>query len=111
MLLKITYISVDYLRKVPAQMLVDYAPKTITEEDTKRNIGLSFVPVIEEVYSGNGIDTEEHDEPFLTEHPLEILRRGNFSKVNFMAGYTSHEAMLFIRSKFTRKSLNMFLIY
>jgi acetylcholinesterase len=79
-------------------MLVDFAPKTITEDDSKRNIGLSFVPVVEEIYNNHGSDTEKYDEPFLTEHPLDTLRRGNFSKVPFMSGYTSHEAMLFIRS-------------
>lgn len=78
---------------------MDYAQKTITEEDAKRNIGLPFVPSIEKTWPKNTNDNEAADETFLTEDPLEIIRRGNYTKVPFMTGYTSHEAMLFIRSK------------
>lgn len=90
----------EFLRKSSPQELVDYAQKTITEEDAKRNIGLPFVPSIEKTWwPKNSNDSEAADEAFLTEDPLEIIRRGNYTKVPFMTGYTSHEAMLFIRSK------------
>lgn len=92
---------IEYLRRLPAKALIDGATKTLTVDDARKNIGLPFVPSIEETWTspsweGNSIGLQE--EPFLTEHPLEILRTKNFNKVPYIIGYNTHEAMLFMRS-------------
>lgn len=84
------------MRKVSPQKIVDAAPKTLTVEDARRNVGLAFVPSIEE----NFTNRSEHDMPFLTEHPNIILKEGRFNKIPVLIGFNEHEAMLFIRRKF-----------
>ncbi|XP_037027605.1 venom carboxylesterase-6 isoform X2 [Bradysia coprophila] len=89
-----------FLRKIPARKLVDYAARTLTPEDSRKNIGLPFVPAIEDPWDKDdwsGSENVLRDEPFLTEHPLQILKRGNYYKVPYITGFNSHEAMLFLR--------------
>ena len=54
------------------------------------------MPSIEENFSSS----ESLDRPFLTENPRDILRKGTYVKLPFLLGFNSHEAMLFVRSKF-----------
>ncbi|KAG5670711.1 hypothetical protein PVAND_000957 [Polypedilum vanderplanki] len=88
---------IQFLRKVTPQKIVDASPKTLTLEDARKNIGLAFVPSIEKVFPTTNDTDPEYDQPFLTEHPLKILREGRFNKVPLMLGFNAHEAMLFIR--------------
>ena len=53
------------------------------------------MPSVEEDFSS----PDSLDKPFITESPVDILRKGKFVKVPFMLGFNSHEAMLFLRSK------------
>lgn len=92
---------VAFLRKIPARKLIDYAARTLTPEDSRKNIGLPFVPSIEDPWDRDDWSGSENllrDEPLLTEHPLQILKRGNYYKVPYITGFNSHEAMLFLRS-------------
>lgn len=89
--------SLEFLKKVAPQQIVDASPKTLTEEDARANIGLAFVPSVEKnIRSGDDYDAE-YDQPLLTEDPKKLLREGRFNKVPLMIGFNSHEAMLFLR--------------
>lgn len=93
-------IRTAFLRKIPARKLVDYAARTLTQEDSRKNIGLPFVPSIEDIWAKDDWGESSRDEPFLTEHPMQILKRGAYYKVPYITGFNSHEAMLFLRSNF-----------
>lgn len=85
---------------------MDYAARTLTQEDSRKNIGLPFVPSIEDPWTKDdwgGSLNDLRDEPFITEHPMQILKRGAYFKVPYITGFNSHEAMLFLRSKFFEK--------
>jgi carboxylesterase type B len=96
---QLTFRSTEFLRKVTPQKIVDASPKTLTLDDARKNIGLAFVPSIEKILPSNNNTNSEYDQPFLTEHPLKILKEGRFNRVPLMLGFNAHEAMLFIRSK------------
>lgn len=100
-LISILYFNIPeaYLRKLPARKLVDYAPKTLTPEDARKNIGLPFVPSIEENWSKSDWEGDTREEPLITQHPLTLLKSGSFNKLPYITGFNSHEAMLFLRSK------------
>ncbi|XP_053681974.1 juvenile hormone esterase [Sabethes cyaneus] len=89
------------LRKASAQKIVNAAPKTITQEDVKRSIGLPFVPSVE-----NWIGDDASDEaPVIADEPMNIMQKGSYNHVPLIAGFNSHEAMLFIRR--VRKDPNL----
>lgn len=95
---------VEFLRTVPVRKLIDATKRTLTEEDEKKNIGLPFVPSVEEpddaLYPWEARNDLLEEEPkFLSEHPLDILSRGDYNAVPYITGFNSHEAMLFIRRK------------
>lgn len=95
---------VEFLRTVPVRKLIDATKRTLTEEDEKKNIGLPFVPSVEEpdddLYPWEARNDLLEEEPkFLTEHPLDIMSRGDYNAVPYITGFNSHEAMLFIRRK------------
>ena len=54
--------------------------------------------------------TSEYDLPFLTEHPVDILKEGRFNNVPVLMGFNAHEAMLFIRRKL-KSSLTKFQLF
>ena len=87
----------EFLRKVQPQQIVDAAPKTITDADSRNNVGLAFVPSVETALEPEDDEFKEYDQPFLTESPIQILKEGKFHKVPLMVGFNMHEAMLFIR--------------
>lgn len=91
-------VSTEFLRKVSPQQIVDSSSKTLTLEDARKNVGLAFVPSIERVLEMTNDSHPEYDLPFLTEHPLTLIKEGRFNKVPLLLGFNAHEAMLFIRS-------------
>ncbi|XP_036324354.1 esterase B1 isoform X3 [Rhagoletis pomonella] len=96
----------EFLRRVPAMKLVEAAPTTLTAEDSRNNIGLPFVPIVEGYWNAQGESEVFSEEPFITKHPNEIYDKRQFhSKVPYMTGYNTHEAMLFIRR--LRKNPNL----
>ncbi|KAL7023567.1 hypothetical protein ACKWTF_012681 [Chironomus riparius] len=88
---------IQFLRKATPQQIVDSAPKTLNIEDARKNVGLAFVPSIERVFQMTNDTHPEYDQPFLTEHPLKILKEGRFNRVPLLLGFNAHEAMLFLR--------------
>lgn len=96
---------VEFLRTVPIRKLVDATKKTLTEEDEKKNIGLPFVPSVEDPdndlypWESRNVDLFEEEPRFLTERPIDILSRGDYNAVPYITGFNTHEAMLFIRRK------------
>lgn len=92
------YYLLEFLRRVSPQQIVDASPKTLTEVDASNNVGLPFVPSLETAYDTIN-NTDEYDEPFLTEDPKILLHEGRFNRVPLMIGFNANEAMLFIRSK------------
>ncbi|GAB0090569.1 Carboxylic ester hydrolase [Sergentomyia squamirostris] len=101
----------DFLRQVPPRKLIDASEDTLTAEDARNNIGLPFVPAIEDsIENWDEADPDESlDELFLTESPIELLKRGDFHKVPYITGFNSHEAMLFLRR--LRKDPNLLASY
>lgn len=88
-----------FLRQVPARKLVENALKVLTPEDTRKSVGFPFVPTVEGGWRDDSNKTYPFlEEPFLTEEPSEIYRRGNFTQVPYILGYNTHEAMILIRS-------------
>nr|XP_014089899.1 esterase E4 isoform X1 [Bactrocera oleae] len=88
----------EFLRRVPAMKLVEAAPTTLTVEDSRNNIGLPFVPVVEGYWNTEGSREVYYEDPFMTQHPSEMYQQHKFhSNVPYMTGYNTHEAMLFIR--------------
>lgn len=90
----------EYLRSVSAKSLIDAAPLTLTVDDVKNNIGLPFVPVIEDSWADQmweGSMDAFKEGHFLAEEPYELIKRGNYNHVPMMLGYNTHEAMLFLR--------------
>jgi hypothetical protein len=57
---------------------------------------LFFAPTLEK-------GAQKGEEVFLTGKPLELMQEGKFVKVPFISGITSHEGMLFMRGKNSRK--------
>lgn len=90
----------EYLRSVSPKMLIDAAPLTLTPDDARNNIGLPFVPVIEDSWADNeweGTMDAFKEGHFLAEEPMEAIKRKNYNNVPLLLGYNTHEAMLFIR--------------
>uniref|UniRef100_W8BIG0 Carboxylic ester hydrolase n=1 Tax=Ceratitis capitata TaxID=7213 RepID=W8BIG0_CERCA len=88
----------EFLRRVPAMKLVEAAPTTLTVDDSRNNIGLPFVPVVEGYWNARGEREIYYEEPFMTQHPNEMYQQHKFhSNVPYITGYNTHEAMLFIR--------------
>ncbi|XP_055527970.1 juvenile hormone esterase isoform X2 [Wyeomyia smithii] len=81
------------LRKASPQKIVNAAGKTITQQDVKRSIGLPFVPSIEN-WTG---DDASNEAPVISDEPMMIMKRGSYNHVPLIAGFNSHEAMLFMR--------------
>lgn len=93
---------IEFLKRVPSRMLVDSSLKTLTTEDARMNIGIPFVPVIE-FEKEDEYDASENDilnDHLMIEDPMKILKSGRMKKIPYMTGFNSHEAMLFMRSKF-----------
>lgn len=99
---------IEFLQKATPQQIVDAAPKTINIEDARKNVGLAFVPSIENKFEKTNDTDPEYDQPFLTEHPTKILREGRFNKVPLMLGFNAEEAMLFLRSNTRHSLINSF---
>lgn len=96
------FFNLEFLRKVPARKLIDYSLKTLTPEDARRNVGLPFVPTIEfSAHDRNDWENSILNEHFMTDEPMNILRSKKINKIPYMTGFNSHEALLFMRSKFT----------
>ncbi|XP_075145188.1 esterase B1 isoform X3 [Haematobia irritans] len=88
----------EFLRRVPPMKLVEAAPTTLTEEDFRNNIGLPFVPVVEGYWNKPGEEPIYYETPLITESPQDMYDQHRFHKnIPYMAGYNTHEAMLFIR--------------
>jgi carboxylesterase type B len=49
------------------------------------------------------VRTAGNPEPFLTAHPKDIIKSGNFSRVPFVLGTNSDEGSFFLLRKFRRK--------
>lgn len=99
----------EFLRRMPPRMLVDSSLKTLTAEDARMNIGLPFVPVVE-LDDRNEFHPSENaivNDRFMVEDPMKILKAGRVKRVPYMTGFNSHEAMLFMRSKFCLDFFNM----
>lgn len=106
------FCATEFLRKASPQQIVDASPKTLTEEDARKNIGLAFVPSVEsEIKTKSASFDPEHDQAFLTEDPTKLLKEGRFNKVPLMLGFNSHEAMLFLRRECRAKYSFKFLSF
>lgn len=91
----------EFLRTIPAKKIVDATQKTLTNADSRSNIGLPFVPSVD-VYSNSNKDSKNNDfieeEPFLIDTPIKLIESGAFNPLPYITGFNANEAMLFMRS-------------
>lgn len=93
----------DFLRTVPAKKIVDGTQKTLTNADSRSNIGLPFVPSVD-VYSNSNEDSINNDfidEPFIIDTPINLIKSGSYNPLPYITGFNANEAMLFMRSMLT----------
>lgn len=98
------YFSSEFLKRIKPQQLVNAAPSTLTEDDSKENIGFVFVPSLENpkmkrTKRRDNKDDYDLDLPLFTEDPMTLMKKGQFNKVPMLMGYNSNEAMLLLRRK------------
>lgn len=68
---------------------------------TERNMmSIYFAPVVEQNFSCDAKKDGFCQVPVLTQHPLKILRSGNYNNVPYIGGYNSGEGIILFRSKF-----------
>lgn len=77
----------DFLQKVPVEKLVDTNPTILSFEDRNNNIlkMYHFTPVVEKDFG------KDH---FLTEDPLETLKKGKINNVDVLIGHTNGETLI-----------------
>lgn len=86
----------EFLRTVPPKAIVDATQKTLTNADSRSNIGLPFVPSVD-VYSKSNNEFI-NEEPFLIDTPIKLIESGSFNPLPYITGFNANEAMLFMRS-------------
>nr|AJP62544.1 carboxylesterase [Oxya chinensis] len=79
---------VDFLRKQPAQLLVENAMFGRTEDDKARSVLFPFVGTAVEPADAEG-------GAFFPRDPAQLLRSGDFQQVPFITGVGTHEGSLF----------------
>ncbi|XP_068993946.1 juvenile hormone esterase-like [Neodiprion pinetum] len=82
--------AVDFLRSAPYSDIVMAQKRLRTPEEVRIGKDFIFVPTVDK-----GVKSEE---VFMPDLPLNLLKSGNFNKVPFITGYTSHEGYLFTRA-------------
>lgn len=80
---------VDKLRKLPAQMLIQFQDKWIEFGVLKLTEPLQFAPCIE--------SPESPEEIFLPDSPINLMNRGELADVSQIIGYNSIESLFMIR--------------
>lgn len=75
----------EFLRSVPAINLANLTMKTLTEEEVRRGVLVSFLPVAEERFY--------NAQSFINDGPLNLLLESRVNKVPFILGYNSAEAL------------------
>ncbi|CAH0728029.1 unnamed protein product, partial [Brenthis ino] len=85
----------QFLQSVPATDLISMTYKTQTREEKYRGLPIHFAPVVEKF----------SDKAFLSERPLDLMLRGKFYKVPFIAGYNSSEGMMMITTDVKRLNI------
>nr|ARM65401.1 putative antennal esterase CXE30 [Ectropis obliqua] len=77
----------EFLQSVPAEKFVNQNPTVLASEEITNNIikMYHFTPVVEKDFG------KDH---FLTESPLEILRKGKINDVDILIGHTNEEALV-----------------
>ncbi|KAI4466363.1 carboxylesterase [Holotrichia oblita] len=92
---------VECLRKIPARDLVNAV--NVFRQFIKSEPLTPYFPAIEEKSAGN-------PEPFITEQPVDIIKKGDFHNVPWMIGVVSNEGILrsapFVRQEDVRLKIN-----
>ncbi|XP_049852640.1 juvenile hormone esterase-like isoform X1 [Schistocerca gregaria] len=79
----------DFLRKIPAKVLVEQAPKAFSEQDKAARKMFPFRPTIEPA------DSEE--DVFMSEDPYDVLTSGRALPVPTIFGVNSQEGFLYAK--------------
>ncbi|CAK1540430.1 unnamed protein product [Leptosia nina] len=88
----------DFLRDVPAELLVDVKLPEVETEYPDICDSLTFAPVVE--------DPHIRGEKFISEPPPNLVKKGHIAKIPLMLGYTSADGIEICRS--FPKSLSFF---
>lgn len=76
-----------YLKSLPTVELVKLSMMALAEEKFRGGINFGFVPVIEKPKGW---------EPFLDQPTYDLLSRGEFTQVPFMAGFATNEGLIML---------------
>lgn len=76
-----------YLKSLPAIQLVKFASMAVDEDQFRGGLHFGFVPVIEQPKGW---------EPFLDQPTYDLLSRGEFTQVPFMAGFATREGLILV---------------
>ncbi|XP_068084824.1 juvenile hormone esterase [Anabrus simplex] len=88
---------VDFLRNVSSDQLLMTSAATINEEDQFRLLNAFHeLPTVEPVIEGEAA--------FISEDPVTLLDEGNFHKVPYLTGVTSHEGIYLVSSGIFQKN-------
>lgn len=83
------YDLLKFLKGVPAIDLLKLSFHIKTPDEKYRGLPLIFVPVVEKKF--------DNIEPFITEHPIDMVLSKKAIKVPLMLGYTSAEGLLILQ--------------
>lgn len=79
-----------YLKDLPAADLVNCAYSVVSSEGAEDSLIFGFVPSVEKEFP--------HQQSFITEDTLQLLKRGDFLKVPYIAGFCRRESLLITAS-------------
>ncbi|XP_075235130.1 juvenile hormone esterase-like isoform X2 [Lycorma delicatula] len=79
---------VNCLREKTAGQLKEFQCKVICAEEYRKGMFLTFLPSIEV--------TDTVNKNFLTETPLQLLKKGSFAKVPTLIGFNNREGLMFL---------------
>lgn len=77
----------EYLQNIDSHKIILASNKQISEQDKRTSELFKFTPVVEKNISGI--------EPFISEEPLSLFKKGKFAKIPTITGFSEKEGTLF----------------
>lgn len=87
-----------FLKNTTERKLIENSLKLEPPYEERNIMNILFAPSIDKQSACNENDTDYY-QAVLPEHPLEILKKGNYNHVPYMSGFTSDEGLIMFQSK------------